>query len=164
MPRRAPVIHSARSTPPNIFPRQREVLPSPAVLVVSRDGLLRWALYEALTAVRLRVLACCDEAHAREILPRVDTDFALAIVDDDAWPMTRTNREWLQRRWPDLPIVVLAHSGQGVEHRTQNLGLTHVVLKPFDVHDLVQLADRIIAAPVRTRRAREAWRIKVHEV
>ena len=75
-------------------------LPIPAVLVVSQDGLLRWALYEALTATGLRVLSCADEAHAREVLPQVQTDFALAIIDDDTWPMTQGAREWLHLRWP----------------------------------------------------------------
>jgi DNA-binding NtrC family response regulator len=126
-------------------------LPIPAVLIVSQDGLFRWALYEALTATGLRVLSCADEAHAREVLPQVQIDFALAIIDDDTWPMTQAAREWLHLRWPYLPIVALAHPGQGLEHRVEELGLTEVVLKPFDVSDLVYLVERIITAPVRTR-------------
>jgi len=155
MMRKAPSITHPRSAPPDYSPRRREDLPSPAVLIVSQDSLLRWALYEALTAAGLRVLTCSDEQHAREILPQVQTDFALAIIDDDTWPMTRSDREWLHVRWPDLPIVVLAHPGQGLEDRPEELGLADVVLKPFDVPDLVRLVERLVAAPVRTRRGTE---------
>ncbi len=127
---------------------------SPAVLIVSRDGLLRWALYEALTAHGLRVLSCCDESHAREVLPQVRTNFAVAIIDDDTWQMTESERDWLHARWPRLPIVVLTHSGQGLEHRVEELGLAGVMLKPFDVAELVQLVDHVVAAPVRTHASR----------
>ena len=102
-------------------------LPIPAVLVVSQDGLLRWALYEALTATGLRVLSCADEAHAREVLPQVQTDFALAIIDDDTWPLTRSERDWLHLLSPGMPIVMLAHPNQdpeqGLEFRVKELGL-----------------------------------------
>jgi hypothetical protein len=70
MMRKAPSITHPRSAAPDFSPRRREDLPSPAVLVVSRDSLLRWALYEALTAADLRVLTCSDEPHAREVLVR----------------------------------------------------------------------------------------------
>jgi DNA-binding response OmpR family regulator len=155
MLRKTPSITNPRSSPPDFSPRSREDLRSPAVLVVSHDSLLRWALYEALTTAQFRVLTCCDDAHAREILPKVDADFALAIIDDDTWPMTRSECDWLHLRWRDLPIVVLANPEQGLEHRVDELGLADIVLKPFDVPELVQLADRIVAAPVRTRRAAE---------
>jgi DNA-binding NtrC family response regulator len=152
MMRKTPSITHLRSATPDFSARRREDLPTPAVLVVSHDSLLRWALYEALTAAGLRVLICSDEPHAREVLPQVDADFALAIIDDDTWPMTESEREWLRLRWPHLPIVVLAHPGQGLEHRLDELGLAEVVLKPFDVPDLVQLVERIVMASVRTRR------------
>jgi DNA-binding NtrC family response regulator len=152
MMRKAPSITHPRSVHPNFSARHREDLPSPAVLVVSKDSLVRWALYEALKAADLRVLTCSDEPHAREVLPQVQTDFALAIIDDDTWPMTRSEREWLHVRWPDLPIVVLAHPGQSLEDRLEELGPAEVMLKPFDVPELVQLAERMVTAPVRTRR------------
>jgi DNA-binding NtrC family response regulator len=155
MMRKTPSITHPRSATPDFSPRRREDLPTPAVMVVSQDSLLRWALYEALTTAGLRVLSCSDEPHAREVLPQVETDFALALIDDDTWPMTKSEHEWLHLRWPHLPIVVLAHPGQGLEYRVEELGLTEVVLKPFDVPHLVQLVERIIAAPVRTRRDAE---------
>jgi DNA-binding response OmpR family regulator len=135
-----------RPTTPDISALDRGVLPNPAILVVSDDSLLRWALYEALVAARFRVLACSDEAHAREILPQVDVHPALAIIDDEAWPMTRSERTWLHALWPDLPILALAHHGQALEHRVKELGLADVLLKPFDVPHLIQTVERLIAA------------------
>jgi DNA-binding NtrC family response regulator len=153
MLRKTPSITEPRMPMPGFSARSREDLRTPVVLVVSRDGLLRWALYEALTAAHLRVLTCCDEANAREIVPQVRVDFDVALIDDDTWPMTRSERDWLQRRWPDLRIVVLAHPGQDVEHRLDELGLADVVFKPFDVSDIVQVVERIVAMPASTRRA-----------
>jgi CheY-like chemotaxis protein len=94
-------------------------------------------------------MSCSDESHAREILPKVDAEFALAIIDDGTWPLTPSERDWLHLRWPDLPIVVLTNPEQGLEHRIDELGLADVLLKPFDVTELVQLAERIVYAPVR---------------
>jgi DNA-binding response OmpR family regulator len=128
---------------------------SPVVFVVSHDSLLRWAVYEALTAKRFRVLTCCDDANARQILPQVHADFGLAIVDDDTWPMTRSERNWLHLRWPHLSIVVLAHPGQDLEHRVKELGLADVVLKPFDIAHLVQLVERLVGPQSGAARAAE---------
>jgi DNA-binding response OmpR family regulator len=145
MLRKRPPIPAESSRPPDFSPRNRENFPSPVVLVVSHDSLLRWALYEALAAAQFRVLTCSHEAHAHEILPHVQAQFAVAVIDDDTWAITRHERDWLHRRWPDLPIVVLAHPGQGLEHRVKELELADVVLKPFDVQDLVQVV-RVVAS------------------
>jgi len=83
-----PTITQPRSASPKFSPHRREELPTPVVLVVSQDSLLRWALYEALTAADVRVLTCSAEAHARDILPHVEARFSVAIIDDDAWPLT----------------------------------------------------------------------------
>lgn len=149
--KRAPAVarHRQRPLRPLNISGPREVLPSPAILVVVGDSLLRWALYEALVAAHLRVLACSDEAHAREILPKVDVDLSLAIIDDETWPMTTSERTWLHALWPELPIVVLAHHGQGLEHRVKELGLADVLLKPFDVTHLVQTVERRLGVAVR---------------
>ena len=145
------VTHRNPRPRPRDFSLTREVLPSPVILVVSNDSLLRWALHEALTAAHFRVLVCNDEAHAREILPKVDCEVALAIIDDEIWPMTSSERTFLHGLWPNLPIVALAHPGPGLEHRVAELGLTEVGLKPFDMPQLLQTVERLLAVPVRTR-------------
>ena len=65
---------------------------------------------------------------------------------DESWPTTQSERRWLHARWPRLPILLLAHPGQGVEHRMKELGLADVLLKPFDVPHLVQIVERLVAS------------------
>jgi len=107
------------------------------VLVISTDGLVRWALYEALVAAGFRVLTSDDEAQTREILPKVDLELALAIIDEESWPLTEDARDWLRERWPQLPIILLAHPGDGVEERARDLQLG-VLTKPFDLPHLIE--------------------------
>ena len=125
---------------------------SPVILVVSRDSLLRWALYEALAAAHFRVLTCNDESHAREILPKVDLEMALAIIDDETWPMTTSAQAWLHTLWPHAAILVLAHHEAGLARRVTALGGADVLFKPFDVPQLVQAVARLLAVPVRPGR------------
>jgi DNA-binding NtrC family response regulator len=147
MTTKQPTITQPRSAGPEFSPHRREELPTPVVLVVSQDRLLRWALYEALTAANLRVLTCSDEAHARDILPHVEARFSVAVIDDDTWPLTRSERDWLHLLSPGMPIVMLAHPNQaqeqGLEFRVKELGLAEVVQKPFDIGDLVRLVVRL---------------------
>ena len=147
MMRKEPTITQPRPAGPEFSPHSREELPTPVVLVVSQDSLLRWALYEALTAANLRVLTCSDETHARDILPHVEARFSVAVIDDDTWPLTRSERDWLHLLSPGMPIVMLAHPNQapeqGFECRVKELGLAEVVQKPFDIGDLVRLVVRL---------------------
>ena len=126
----------------------RDISREPVVLIVERDGLLRWALYETLTDAGFRVLAppssVCTEAWLHEI----DQDLSLALVDDDAWPLTSPIRAILATRWPSLPIVVMLHGEHpAVEARTPELGAAEVLVKPFDLPDLVNLVERLTGFP-----------------
>jgi DNA-binding NtrC family response regulator len=150
MMRKEPTITQPRSAGPEFSPHSREELPTPVVLVVSQDSLLRWALYEALTAADLRVLTCSDQAHARDILPHVEARFSVAVVDDDTWPMTRSERDWLHLLSPGIQLVLLAHPNQareqGLEQRIKELGLAEVVHKPFDIGELVRLVEQLASS------------------
>jgi DNA-binding response OmpR family regulator len=115
----------------------REVFPSPVVLVVSADGLLRWALYEGLVAAGFRVLTFHDEAQTREVLPTVDAPIALALVDDESWSLTQRGRDWLRAGRPGLPIILLAHPGEGSEERATALAVG-ILTKPFDLPHLIE--------------------------
>jgi hypothetical protein len=65
----------------------RGISRDPVVLVVERDGLLRWALYETLNDAGFRVLAAPTSACAETWLRQLDQDVSLALVDEDAWPL-----------------------------------------------------------------------------
>jgi DNA-binding NtrC family response regulator len=123
---------------------RREISPNPVVLVVERDGLLRWALYETLTEAGFRVLTAPSSVCAEAWLRQIDQDLSMALVDDDAWPLTASTRAVLQARWPLLPIVVMLHGEHpALEARARELGATEVLVKPFDLPDLVHLSERI---------------------
>jgi DNA-binding response OmpR family regulator len=126
----------------------REISRDPVVLVVERDGLLRWALYETLTEAGFRVLAAPSSVCAEAWLHQIDQDLSLALVDDDAWPLTASVRAILQTRWPSLPFVVMLHGEHPtLEARTRELGATEVLVKPFDLPDLVKMVERLTGFP-----------------
>jgi two-component system nitrogen regulation response regulator GlnG len=118
------------------------------VLVVEQDGLLRWALYETLADAGFRVLTAPSSACAEAWLRQIDQDLSLALIADDAWPLTAPVRAILQTRWPTLPIVVMLHGEHpALEARTRELGATEVLIKPFDLPDLVALVERLTGLP-----------------
>lgn len=122
----------------------RGISREPVVLIVERDGLLRWALYETLTDAGFRVLAAPSSVCAEAWLPQIAQDLSLALVDHDAWPLTPPVRAVLQARWPSLPIVVMLHDEHpSLEAQTRALGATDVLVKPFDLPDLVALVERL---------------------
>jgi DNA-binding response OmpR family regulator len=130
-----------------------ELSPSPVVLVISTDALLRWALFEALVAAGFRVLTCHDERQTREILPKVDLEIALAVIDEESWVLTEAARDRLRQRWPDMPIVLLAHPGEGAEARAEDLQVG-VVMKPFDLPHLIETVTCAVRAA--SQHARQA--------
>ena len=127
---------------------RREISRNPVVLVVERDGLLRWALYETLTDAGFRVLAAPSCACAEIWLRQIDQDVSLALVEDDVWPLAESVRALLQARWPGLPIVVMTQSDDpAVESRMREHGATEVLVKPFDLPDLVRVIERLTGYP-----------------
>jgi DNA-binding response OmpR family regulator len=127
---------------------RHEISREPVVLVVERDSLLRWALYETLTEAGFRVLAASSSVSAEAWLHQIDQDLSLALVDDDAWPLTPSAREILRSRWPSLPIVVTLHGEDpGLEARTREHGATDVLVKPFDLPVLARLVERLTGFP-----------------
>lgn len=126
----------------------REISRDPVVLVVERDGLLRWALYETLTQAGFRVLAASNSICAEAWLHQIEQDLSLALVDDEAWPLTPAVRAILQARWPTLPAVVMLNGERPTpEAATREQGAADVLVKPFDLPDLVALVERLTGFP-----------------
>lgn len=126
----------------------REISHDPVVLIVDRDNLLRWAIYETLTDAGFRVLAAPSSICAEGWIHQIEQNLSLALIDDDAWPLTPSVRTGLRTRWPTLPIVVMLHDeDQALETRTRAHGATDVIVKPFDLPDLVKLIERLTGSP-----------------
>jgi DNA-binding NtrC family response regulator len=134
--------HSRRAS--EISHIRREISCAPVVLIVERDALLRWALYETLTTAGFRVLAAPGTACAEAWLHQIDQELSLALIEDDVWPLTGRMKAVLQSRWPTLPMVVMLHGeNPAIEARVREHGATDVLVKPFDLPDLVALAERL---------------------
>ena len=126
------------------FPTDREKDRGAVVLIVERNPVLRRALYDGLGAAGYLGVTACDQLHAEAVLRDIDQDLALALVDDESWPLTASARATLQHRWPTLPIVVVLESGDPVlARRARARGAAEVLTKPFDVPEVVRLADRL---------------------
>jgi DNA-binding NtrC family response regulator len=147
----SPASGRPRSTTRELSPPGREVFPSPAVLVVSTDGLLRWALYEALVAAGFRVLTCDDETQTRDILPKVDVEIGLAIIDEESWQVTARARGWLRAHGPQMPVILLAHPGDDMEERARELQVSFLT-KPFDLPHLIETVTCTLHAAARHAR------------
>src|SRR5262245_30229341 len=120
--------------PRRIFRTVRENSRNPVVLIVERDRLLRWALYEVLCADGFRVITAPAPASAVWLLDRIEQDVHLAIVDDDSWAMTAQTRATLQRRWPALPIIVtMSADDPAVAARARKHGAAELLIKPFEL-------------------------------
>lgn len=126
----------------------RGISPDPVVLVVERDALLRWALYETLTTAGFGVLTAPGSDCAEACLRQIDQGLSLALIDDDAWPLTPSARGVLHTRWPALPMVVMLHGEDAaIEAEARKRGATEVLVKPFDLPELVDLVERLMGYP-----------------
>jgi DNA-binding NtrC family response regulator len=139
------VVHHRGSHPSGeISHIPRGISRDPIVLVVEWDGLLRWALYETLNDAGFRVLAAPTSVCAETWLRQIDHDVSLALIDEDAWPLPPAVGAVLKNRWPSLPIVAMHHGEHpALEARTRALGATEVLVKPFDLPDLVTVVERL---------------------
>jgi DNA-binding response OmpR family regulator len=137
--------HQKRSCRPGeISHIRREISRAPVVMIVERDNLLRWAFYETLSTAGFRVLAAPGSACAEALLRQIDQELSLALIEDDVWPLPRAVKAVLDARWPTLPIVVMLHGeNPAIEARAREHGATDVLVKPFDLPELVDLVERL---------------------
>lgn len=128
---------------------------APAILIVERDELLRWALYETLREAGYRLLPIRDEAHTKQLIDHLPEPFAAAVIDHDAWPMTGASATWLRERWPGLPILVLADEAlPTLTQDVQQMGSADLMVKPFEIDELRARVARLVRLGRRSARAR----------
>ena len=116
-------------------------LPTPAVLVVDDEPLIRWSLSEGLTESGYPVRLAGNAAEARAALAALGRQPLVVVLDlrlPDSVDLTLLAE--IRRRYPDAPVVMMsAHGTSDDVKRAEELGACRFVEKPFDVTQLVKL-------------------------
>lgn len=124
-----------------------------AILVVDDEERVRELIhsflredYDVLLAADGLEAMACYELHAGRIA---------AVITDVRMPRVNGRElvEWLHRRRPQLPVIVLSgHAGGGIEHLLRRREVVRLE-KPFEVKELVMTLKRMLEAPGSDARA-----------
>ena len=115
-------------------------MPSPTVLVVDDEALIRWSLAESLNEAGYAVIEAGDGASA---LAQASNGHVFdAIVLDYRLPDSNDLHllEQIRGLQPNAAVVMMtAYGTPEVTAGALKLGAFRVLLKPFDVHDMVDV-------------------------
>jgi DNA-binding NtrC family response regulator len=120
---------------------------SSRVLVVDDELLIRWALREALEARGYVVTEAADAAAARGALDDRSLQLDAVVLD---YRLPDSNDLGLlatmRQAAPAMPVIMMTAYGTAEMVKTAlDLGASHVVSKPFEVHHMVDLVDDALA-------------------
>lgn len=123
----------------------REKIPSPLVLVVDDEALIRWSLSEALAECGHTVRLAGSAAEARAVVTSLDGEPLVVLLDLRLPDMADLSllRELRSRR-PDAPVIMMTAHGTPEDGRQATaLGASAFVAKPFDVAEMVRMVDAV---------------------
>ncbi|MGE5836622.1 MAG: response regulator [Acidobacteriota bacterium] len=123
-------------------------LPTPVVLVIDDEPLIRWSLSEGLADVGYVVKQASTGAEAREVIAATQNDPLVVVLDlrlPDVSDLSLLRD--IRTRRPDAPVLMMtAHGTSDDAGQAMRLGVFKFVTKPFDVHALVDLVGEAWAA------------------
>ena len=126
-----------------VFPHMNENLRALRVLVVDDELLIRWSIAETLTHSGHTVIEAADGANAIMALKN-DAERIDAVVLDYRLPDSNdlTLLATVRRLRPDSAVVLMTAFGTPeVVEGALDLGINHVLHKPFEMHDLKSLLE-----------------------
>lgn len=123
-------------------------IPSPRVLIVDDEPLIRWSLSEGLTRAGYEVFEAQDRKSALEVIGREPINLVfldLRLPDSDDLGLLRQ----LRVASPKLAVILMtAHGTPEVCAQAERDGARWVVGKPFDIDEMVDLAGRSLIPDV----------------
>jgi len=121
-----------------------DMVPSPVVLVVDDEPLIRWALSEGLADLGYAVRQAGSALETRAMLATLDRRAPLVIVLDLRLPDMKDLsllREIRSTRPEAAVIMITAHGTEQDAREAAALGVRRSLGKPFDVMSVVHSVD-----------------------